>query len=56
MASKKRRITKIKWLKRMRTHGFFQRMLTKNGRNVLAKRRLKGRSVIVVQRKSKQHP
>jgi large subunit ribosomal protein L34 len=56
MASKKRRITKVKWMKRMRTHGFFKRMLTKDGRNVLARRRNKGRASIVVQRNSKLQP
>jgi large subunit ribosomal protein L34 len=51
MASKKKRIRKLKRIKRMRTHGFRMRMQTQDGRNVLAKRRNKGRAQIVVQRK-----
>ncbi|MDP2670193.1 MAG: 50S ribosomal protein L34 [bacterium] len=49
MPGKLNRIRKYKRLKRMRKHGFFARMLTTGGRNVLKDRRNKGRHQLVVQ-------
>lgn len=50
MASKLRRIRKYNRKKRLRTHGFLSRMATPGGRQVLSRRRAKGRRQLTPQR------
>lgn len=51
MPGKLNRKRRIKWSKRLATHGFLARMKTKDGRRVLSRRRQKWRAVLTVSKK-----
>jgi ribosomal protein L34 len=44
---------KLKWRRRLRKHGFLQRSATKKGKQLLARRRSRGRAILSVQKRLK---